>query len=705
MKKVLGIVLLLAIVLGLTAMAGAEATDPAPEASEAEWTVLFYFCGSDLESKYSYATENLQEILSIEFPDLLAPWSGGQSEEELYQLSRQYDGKVNVLIETGGSSAWEIDPNQMDITIDALQRWQYFCYSAFDPNHQEIFSEMKLLETCPLASMGKSETLTDFIRWGVQTCPAKKYALVLWDHGGGSLTGLFIDELFDSDVLYLYELKQALADAGATFEAVIVDACMMASIETVGAVKDNARWMVASEELVPGKGTAVKDWLQELYYNPTCDGKVLGRLICDTTMARYAQDKNVQFRANLTWSVIDLSQADRLVETADRFFRQMGATLANAPELSITYAALINKSEEYGDGKQYMRDFAGMLYGDLMPFWEGRDIRNELIDALADAVVYSVRGSGRSGAQGLSFCYPAKCSVEELELYAKNCPCPSYLAFLDAVTDWTAPDSVYEKTERLPPINTIDELQLKLKQERMADGLPALVFETGISNTYDIYYYLYRLDEDSDQIVCLGKTDCFHTETEDMKDIVYANEPWIWPTIDDIPCSMDLLLKQYRSGEEERLYNIPVQIGTTNYFLRCGRVDTFEPGQLKAKHGYEIYGVWDGYNSTSSIINRNVTRLSSMPEKEYRLLWPLESTNSQDPVRYMPAGPLLRISKVLDIAEKPLPAGTYYLQYEVNDMFLRPYLLPRIEFHWDGKNITFPEDLKWDSLIDLTKKE
>ena len=148
-----------------------------------------------------------------------------------------------------------------------------------------------------------------------------------------------------------------------------------------------------------------------------------------------------------------------------------------------------------------------------------------------------------------------------------------------------------------------------------------------------------------------------------------------------------------------------MQIGTTNYFLRCGRVDTFEPGQLKAKHGYEIYGVWDGYNSTSSIINRNVTRLSSMPEKEYRLLWPLESTNSQDPVRYMPAGPLLRISKVLDIAEKPLPAGTYYLQYEVNDMFLRPYLLPRIEFHWDGKNITFPEDLKWDSLIDLTKKE
>ncbi len=26
------------------------------ESTEAEWTVLFYLCGSDLESKYSYAT-------------------------------------------------------------------------------------------------------------------------------------------------------------------------------------------------------------------------------------------------------------------------------------------------------------------------------------------------------------------------------------------------------------------------------------------------------------------------------------------------------------------------------------------------------------------------------------------------------------------------------------------------------------------------
>ena len=32
------------------------------EGNEAEWTVMFYMCGSDLESRYSYATENRKDI-------------------------------------------------------------------------------------------------------------------------------------------------------------------------------------------------------------------------------------------------------------------------------------------------------------------------------------------------------------------------------------------------------------------------------------------------------------------------------------------------------------------------------------------------------------------------------------------------------------------------------------------------------------------
>lgn len=31
--------------------------------------------------------------------------------------------------------------------------------------------------------MGQPSTLSDFINWGVSEFPARKYAIILWDHG------------------------------------------------------------------------------------------------------------------------------------------------------------------------------------------------------------------------------------------------------------------------------------------------------------------------------------------------------------------------------------------------------------------------------------------------------------------------------------------------------------------------------------------
>ena len=52
MKKRLFLCLILLAACLLPVLCAAETDDSAGE--EAEWTVLFYFCGSDLESKYGY---------------------------------------------------------------------------------------------------------------------------------------------------------------------------------------------------------------------------------------------------------------------------------------------------------------------------------------------------------------------------------------------------------------------------------------------------------------------------------------------------------------------------------------------------------------------------------------------------------------------------------------------------------------------------
>ncbi len=683
MKKILVFLLLIAALAGAAAVTAAENTaEP-----EDEWTVLFYLCGSDLESKYSYATGNLKEINKVILSEPIYNLflHEGKAEDEPIPT------RVNVLIETGGSSRWHAQEVGMDIRTDALQRWRFDCQ--VDENGGSA-SRFQLMETLPLASMADPGTLADFIRWGARTFPAKKYALVLWDHGGGALTGLFIDELFNNDVMYLYQLKQALADGGITFEALIFDACMMANIETASVVRDYARWMVGSEEEVPGQGTAIQSWLSDLYAYPECDGKQLGRFICDMTMIKYANIENEKARSTLTWSVIDLSKIERLNELMSRFFRELGKNMENGSFFAPAVAKLLLKAEEYGDGQQDMRDITSLLYQDNSRYFIPAELRNEMLEALAETVVYSVRGTGRTQALGLSFCYPTDCSPNELDVYAKNYPNPDYLAFLDAVTEWNAPEEVYDTAERIQEFNSLAAYQVTGTRSMTQDGVPGLLveFSGGLS---DVYYRMYRLDETTGQVVRMGRTACVYDMSQTGTTLYYANEPWQWPAIDETPCDMELVMEQYRTSEKEKLFNIPVQIGTEVYFLRCGQIDPYA-SETAGNRRYEVYGVWEGYNQTSQMTNRSVTDLSKLAGQEYRVIWPLHISGGIVDTRYLPSGQAKRLFRTLDVAEITLPAGTYYLEYEIDDIFQRPYVMERIEFYWDGEKIRLSEKTPWE---------
>ena len=701
MKRMLVLALMTALALltlaGPAGMACAEAA--APEEELSEWTVLFYFCGSDLESKYGYASGNLNEIAEVSYPDNYLPQLIGDDADSQW-IDMPAPGKVNVLIETGGSSEWHDDLDSLGLDIDphALQRWRYNVYPENLLYGDSTVVSFELMQSLPLQSMADPQTLSDFIRWGAETCPAKKYALVLWDHGGGAKTGLFIDELFDNDVMYLYEFKQALADGGVHFETVLIDACLMANLETAWAIKDSANWLVASEEIVPGKGTAVSDWLQALFNQPALDGEWLGRCICDMTCVKYANDTDDLAKSLLTWSVVDLSKIDRLVDVFRQYFRNMNDTLIGSPFLFRAYAFCIFEAEEYGDGQQNMRDLGSLFYNADIVHFTDPHILEEAMEALKDAVVYISRGPGRSGARGLSFCYPADFNEEELDVYAKNFPMPEYLAYLDAINTWTAPDQIYEQVERLPNIDDIEEMRIHLTRRMSSDGMPALVIDGTDYNLDDVYYRLYKLEEATGEVVRLGRTDCMFDFTDDEY-LFRAGDPMHWPAIDGSLCCIDLIQKNGLM----RLYNIPVQIGTDTCILRCGRsVNTMfldsEWTIDKRTSDYEIYGVWEGYDDHSELLNRSVKPLAMLAGQDFQVLYPIDADGSR--TMYVP-GDELTIYRALDVSEIPLPAGTYYLEYEVDDMFLRPLLLDRIEIHWDGEKMTFPEGFSWEGEVVL----
>ena len=131
--------------------------------------------------------------------------------------------------------------------------------------------------------------------------------------------------------------------------------------------------------------------------------------------------------------------------------------------------------------------------------------------------------------------------------------------------------------------------------------------------------------------------------------------------------------------------------------LRCGRTVIYPfnvTGNQTAQNEYEIYGVWEGYEETTLLLNRSVRPLSDLEGQEYCLLYPVDET--ADDLSYK-RSETLTMRKRLIVEEIPLPAGTYYLEYEIDDVFMRTSTLGRIRIEWDGVNITFPDISSWES--------
>ncbi len=680
-----GIILLLALLFVILCIsaAAAEEAGSVPTAGEtgeeAEWTVMFYMCGSDLESKYSYATGNLEEISKCVRPYAdsirLAAMYGYEVTEDMLPKP----GKVNVVIETGGCKAWHAKRLGLDISTRKLQRW------SFNLVNGDGSGGFRLEEEQPLASMADPETLRDFIVWSAEKYPAKKYALILWDHGGGSKTGIFIDELFNNDTMYLYELGTALRDSGIQFETVLFDACLMANLETAYIIKDYARYMVASEEVVAGQGTAIGDWLQELYYAPATDGKRLGRLICDTTQIKCADIEDTQASEMLTWSVIDLSKMEKLGECLERFYRIVGRAYTEYPELMRIYAFQVINNERYGDRGDSMFDLASLFYNAGLYQTLDFTIRQDMLEALEDVVIYNARGSDHFGARGLSFCYAVLLTPEEMDVYCKNCPSPSYLALIDALSPWTAPDWVYQYTDRLPEIDGMDAYKIEMVKKICADGTPGVNLAEGTRNVSLILYKWYQKNEETDELIDLGLLVAGSGQTKDGDPLYMANPLWQWPSVEGIPCCFNVN-SFYPGGTS--LCEIPIKVGADIWKLRIGYTGDYEA---------EIYGVWDGSEYLGQRFSRTMRTLAQMVGQNYQLIYPVADTEEI----YFKVGEESPFMRTLRILPTTLPAGTYYLEYIIMDIFQRTMPMDRIEVYWDGEKLTMAEGAEWEGTVRL----
>ena len=173
-----------------------------------------------------------------------------------------------------------------------------------------------------VADLGETDTadpkhLIEFIKWGVGTYPSDHTALILWNHGQAwrGFGGDEDDAKAGTDTetwLSTANLKKALEDGlKATklkaFDIVGFDACLMASLTTMGVVQNVATYLVASEDLEPAHGWNYKSF-EAVVNNPALSPALVGEALLQG-FANQAKDNKKG--SSITLALLDVSKFSR----------------------------------------------------------------------------------------------------------------------------------------------------------------------------------------------------------------------------------------------------------------------------------------------------------------------------------------------------------------------------------------------------------
>ncbi|OGC39657.1 hypothetical protein A2Y85_03870 [candidate division WOR-3 bacterium RBG_13_43_14] len=138
--------------------------------------------------------------------------------------------------------------------------------------------------------------LNDFLVWGISSYPAKRYFVVLWDHGSGWT--LQPRRTFGSDwssgnqmSIAGGDLNRALsymnAATGENIDLLIFDACLMQQIEVAAEVADYAKILAGFQTLCPAPGLNYRRFIGELNSQPGMNENELASIMVETSVEEY----------------------------------------------------------------------------------------------------------------------------------------------------------------------------------------------------------------------------------------------------------------------------------------------------------------------------------------------------------------------------------------------------------------------------------
>ncbi|MBT9581909.1 hypothetical protein IV102_01085 [bacterium] len=352
------------------------ATSPTsvPARPRAKWTLIFYFA----------ADNDLEES---EMDDL----------EELTQLPLSQDVRILALVDR--SPLGEPSEGYSNRAVANLANWSNAKLLEVGPD------KLTELDDWGQLNMADPQSLRRLMQVAQERYPAQQYGLFLVDHGQ-AWSGLCSDESTsrDNDTLDLKELQTALEAQPSPLELLVLDACMMSTLEVYLAAAPHARYMVASQDSLPAQGLDYVGALGRLQEKPGSDGQQLGKWFLESYRQSLKSDPEELSRVQL--SLLRSEPQLALRHAFEKLAQQLRPQLRKHwRSVAKARASAQSFHSEQGQGAE-VHDLGQLLtqLSERLPRLAAAVA--QLRQPLKAAVVDQVRGRYRQGCSGLSVFFP-----------------------------------------------------------------------------------------------------------------------------------------------------------------------------------------------------------------------------------------------------------------------------------------------------------
>ena len=344
-------------------------------------------------------------------------------------------------------------------------------------------------------NMGQSQTLAEFLAWGIETAPSEHYALVLWDHGS-AWPQFGADFSHANDGLTLAELTRGIDQGTSTgkllgpLDFIGFDACLMATWEVAVGLQSRARYLLASEEVEPGHGW---DHRRIAVLREGAEPRALGEALLEGYRAQSASAGTL---ARITLSLTETSKLSQVTTALGELTAALtaGDVAEHAVTIGKSRAAAPTFGSIPGGSSSHMTDLAvfadGIADFDSELAIPARAVRT----ALEQAVVARVEGSAHGSLGGLSIFFPERESGY-LEAYDALAGVGAWRDFIEAFYDAagsTGASPVFINPEKLAVVSDVGDGVLVEGQLEAGsfENLTEAQFDFGIIGEDETAYFM-----------------------------------------------------------------------------------------------------------------------------------------------------------------------------------------------------------------------